>query len=104
VKAESEFIAALRSLATHPGARGLVDDAAVLEIGGATLVLTKDMIVEGIHYRSDDPPGDVAWKLVAVNLSDLAAKAARPVAVMLGYTLGEEEWDRAFAEGLGNLL
>jgi thiamine-monophosphate kinase len=104
VKAESEFIAALRALATHPGARGLVDDAAVLEIGGATLVLTKDMIVEGVHYRSDDPPGDVAWKLVAVNLSDLAAKAARPVAVMLGYTLGEEEWDRAFAEGLGTCL
>jgi thiamine-monophosphate kinase len=81
-----------------------MDDAAVLEIGGATLVLTKDMIVEGVHYRSDDPPGDVAWKLVAVNLSDLAAKAARPVAVLLGYTLGEEQWDRAFTEGLRTCL
>jgi len=100
VTAEAEFIAALRSLAAHPGARGLEDDAAVLEWGGATLVVTKDMIVEGVHYRPDDPPEDVAWKLVAVNLSDLAAKGARPMAVLLGYMLGEGAWDRRFAAGL----
>jgi thiamine-monophosphate kinase len=64
------------------------------------LVLTHDMIVEGVHFLPDDPAGDVAWKLLAVNLSDLAAKGARPVGALLGYTLGEAEWDRAFAEGL----
>jgi thiamine-monophosphate kinase len=102
--AESAFIQALRSIATDPGARALLDDAAVLEVGGATLVLTKDMIVEGVHYRADDPPGDVAWKLVAVNLSDLAAKGARPVAALLGYSLRDAEWDTAFAEGLALAL
>jgi thiamine-monophosphate kinase len=104
VSGEAAFIEALRPLASHPGARGLGDDAAVLDWGGRGLVLTKDMLVEGVHYRADDPPEDVAWKLVAVNLSDLAAKGARPVAVMLGYMLGEEAWDRRFAEGLRTAL
>ena len=70
-------------------------------MGGETLVLTHDMIVEGVHYLPSDPPADVAWKLVAVNLSDLAAKGARPLWALLGYTLGGDEWDRAFAAGLG---
>lgn len=101
---ESAFIESLRALATHPAARGLADDAAVLDIGGRTLVLTHDMLVEGVHYRPDDPPGDVAWKLLAVNLSDLAAKGARPVGVLLGYSLRDEAWDRAFVAGLGTAL
>ena len=101
---ESAFIASLRALATHPAARGLLDDAAVLEIGGERLVLTHDMIVEGVHYLPEDPPEDVAWKLVAVNLSDLAAKGARPTGALLGYALGEAEWDIAFAEGLTTAL
>ena len=78
--AESAFIEALRPIATDAGARGLLDDAALLTVGDRTLVLTKDMIVEGVHYRADDPPEDIAWKLVAVNLSDLAGKGARPLA------------------------
>src|SRR5688572_14474887 len=94
----------MRGIATDPAARGLADDAAVLEVGGTTLVLTHDMIVEGVHFLSDDPPGDVAWKLVAVNLSDLAAKGARPVGALLGYSLGEDKWDRAFAAGLESVL
>ncbi|MBX3560508.1 MAG: thiamine-phosphate kinase [Sphingomonas sp.] len=101
---EAAFIAALRALADHPAARELADDAAVLEVGGTSLVLTHDMIVEGVHYLASDPPGDVAWKLVAVNLSDLAAKGARPVGALLGYALGEGEWDAAFAKGLGTAL
>jgi thiamine-monophosphate kinase len=76
----------------------------VLQVGGEALVLTHDMIVEGVHYLPDDPPADVAWKLVAVNLSDLAAKGARPSGVLLGFTLGDEGWDRAFAEGLVSAL
>jgi thiamine-monophosphate kinase len=104
VTSESAFIDLLRPLASHPGARGLVDDAAVVEVGGTTLVLTCDMIVEGVHYRADDPPGDVAWKLVAVNLSDLAGKGARPLGVLLGYALGDDDWDAAFAAGLATAL
>jgi thiamine-monophosphate kinase len=102
---ESDFIAGLRAIATDPAARGLLDDAAVLEIGGTNLVVTHDMIVEGVHFLPSDPPGDVAWKLVAVNLSDLAAKGARPVGALLGFSLaGEDEWDRAFTEGLRQVL
>jgi thiamine-monophosphate kinase len=81
-----------------------VDDAAVLETGGSAIVLTHDMLVEGVHYLPDDPAADVAWKLVAVNLSDLAAKGARPMGVLLGFTLGDAAWDRAFADGLGLAL
>jgi thiamine-monophosphate kinase len=94
----------LRALATHPAARGLADDSAVLEIGGRTLVLTHDMIVEGVHYRPGDPPADVAWKLLAVNLSDLAAKGARPIGALLGYSLGEDRWDAEFVRGLESAL
>ncbi|HEX8261381.1 MAG TPA: thiamine-phosphate kinase [Allosphingosinicella sp.] len=104
MSSESTFIESLRALATHPAARGLADDAAVLEFAGRALVLTHDMLVEGVHYRPDDPPADVAWKLVAVNLSDLAAKGARPIGVLLGYSLSEDEWDEAFAAGLGTAL
>lgn len=101
---ESAFIASLRALAGDPAARGLLDDAAVVPPPVGPLVLTHDMIVEGVHYLPDDPPEDVAWKLVAVNLSDLAAKGARPLGVLLGYPLGEAEWDRRFVGGLGAVL
>jgi thiamine-monophosphate kinase len=104
VSAETAFIDLLRPLATSAAARGLADDAAVLEVGGTTLVLTHDVIAQGVHFLPDDPPGDVAWKLVAVNLSDLAAKGARPLGVLLGFALGDEAWDRAFVEGLGIAL
>lgn len=104
MSAETDFIAALRGLATDPAARGLLDDAAVLAVGGVTLVLTHDVLAEGVHFLPDDPPADVAWKLVAVNLSDLAAKGAQPLGVLLGYSLGDAAWDDAFADGLGTVL
>jgi thiamine-monophosphate kinase len=98
---ERDFIQSLRNIATNPAARGLVDDAAILEIGGKRLVLTHDMIVEGVHYLPSDPAEDVAWKLVAVNLSDLAAKGAVPLGILVGYTLSREgAWDEAFVRGL----
>ncbi|NIJ09094.1 thiamine-monophosphate kinase [Sphingomonas vulcanisoli] len=102
---EQQFIDRLKPLARDPGARGLIDDAAVLAVGNETLVLTHDMLVEGVHYLPADPPADVAWKLVAVNLSDLAAKGAVPVAALMGYTLGPDaDWDAAFVAGLGAAL
>jgi thiamine-monophosphate kinase len=105
VSAELDFIAALRGFATHPAARGLNDDAAVLEIGGVRLILTHDTLVEGVHYLYSDPPESVAWKLVAVNLSDLAAKGGTPRGAMMSYTLcGDADWDARFADGLGVAL
>lgn len=102
---EGDFIASLRALAHDPSARRLLDDAAVLDPPGAKLVVTHDMLVEDVHYLATDPAGDIAWKLVAVNLSDLAAKGAKPLGVLLGYSLsGDEGWDREFVAGLGETL
>jgi thiamine-monophosphate kinase len=102
---ESDLIASLRRFATDPAARGLLDDAAVVEVGGERLVFTHDVLVEGVHFLAGDPPEDVAWKLLAVNLSDLAGKGARPLAVLLGYSLAQaSEWDERFTEGLGKAL
>lgn len=100
--AELPFIAALRGLAAHPGARNLDDDCAVIEFGGEALVLTHDMMAEGVHFLPDQDPADIAWKLVATNLSDLAAKGAEPVGVLLGYALGGD--DARFLQGLGEVL
>lgn len=104
MSAEADFLRLLRPHAGHPAARGLLDDAAVLDVGGRRVVLTTDLLVEGVHYLPDDPPEDVAWKLLAVNLSDLAAKAARPVGALLGYMIGADAWDRRFVGGLGAAL
>lgn len=94
---ELAFIDRLRQLATDPAARGLDDDAAVI----GDLVLTHDMIAEGVHFLPTDPPASVGWKLVAVNLSDLAAKGAEPIAALMGYSLGADpEWDERFLGGV----
>lgn len=97
---ELAFIAALRALATHPAARGLDDDCAVLEFGGEALVLSHDAMVEGVHFLSGQSGEDLAWKLVASNMSDLAAKGAHPIGVLLSYQLGEDDEDAAFLRGL----
>ena len=91
-------------MATGTAARGLLDDTAVLELGNETLILTHDMMAEDVHWLSSADPADVAWKLVASNLSDLAAKGAKPLGVLLGFMLGEDEWDRRFAVGLQQAL
>ena len=93
-----------RPLAIHPAARGLLDDVAVLPgRPGHDLVLTKDAIVEGVHFLPGDPLDLVARKLLRVNLSDLAAKGAEPFAYLLACAwsprCGEVE-RRAFADGL----
>ncbi|OYY89439.1 MAG: thiamine-phosphate kinase [Sphingomonas sp. 28-66-16] len=97
---EADFLDRLRALPLHPGAQRLADDAARL----GSHVLTTDTLVEGVHFLSHDPPGDVAWKLLAVNLSDLAAKGARPVGVLLNYPIRDDEWDRGFLAGLDGAL
>ncbi|MCK0128846.1 thiamine-phosphate kinase [Erythrobacter sp. F6033] len=99
---ESEFIAALRALPLHSGARGLNDDCAVIEIGGETLIFNHDIMAEGTHFRPEADLADVAWKLVAINLSDLASKGAEPVGVLLGHSLGGN--DQRFIDGLRDVL
>jgi thiamine-monophosphate kinase len=105
MSAESRFLTLLRLLAHDPAAQGLSDDVAILPVGGTRLILTSDTMVEGVHYLPTDPPADIGWKLAAVNLSDLAAKGARPVGCLLNYALsGDDGWDAAFLEGLGEAL
>jgi hypothetical protein len=63
--------------AGFPGALGLKDDCALLAPpDGEDLVLTTDAVAEGVHFFADDAPGDIAWKALAVNVSDLTAKGA----------------------------
>jgi len=93
---EAEVIDRLRRIATHPGARGLRDDAAVLD----GLVITHDSVAEGVHFFPTDPPASVGWKLVAVNLSDLAAKGAGPVAALLSFSMSDSDWDFAVIDGI----
>ena len=102
---EFETIARLfRPLATAPEARGLADDVAVLPSRpGLDLVLTKDAVVDGVHFLPDDPPDLVARKLLRVNLSDLAAKGAQPFGYLLAVAWPERfGWKAraAFAHGL----
>ena len=89
---------------TAPGAFGLLDDAALLAPGpGQELVVTVDAVVEGVHFRTDDPPGDIAKKALRVNLSDLAAKGAEPCGYLLALVLPKATnmaWLRGFAKGL----
>lgn len=102
---ESTLIDALRAIAIDPAARGLADDAAVLPVEAGALVLTHDMLVEGVHFLPDDPADNVAWKLVAVNMSDLAAKGATPLGVLTGYGMGRDAaWDALFVDGLAEAL
>ncbi|HVH38374.1 MAG TPA: thiamine-phosphate kinase [Sphingomicrobium sp.] len=94
---EADILDRLRRIATHPAARGLVDDVALV----GDLVITHDTIAEGVHFLPEDPPESVGWKLVAVNLSDLAGKGAEPLAALLSLTLtGAAEWDVRFLSGI----
>ncbi len=91
--------------ASAPGAYGLANDAAVwCPKDGCEAVVTTDCMVAGVHFLPDDPPDLIASKLLAVNLSDIAAMGARPT----GYTLAvawpsdlDEAWIAAFSDGLG---
>ena len=107
--AERDFIAQrLATLATSAAARGLADDAAVWTPPlGRDLVFTHDVLACGVHYVPGDPPSDIAWTLLAVNLSDLAAMGAAPCGVLLGLGLSaaeDDDWRAAFTAGLGRAL
>ncbi|MDA0339222.1 MAG: thiamine-phosphate kinase [Proteobacteria bacterium] len=86
------------------GAFALTDDAAVLDVPtGKSLVVTKDMMVAGVHFFADDPADLIARKLLRVNLSDLASMGATPWRYALGLGLSDEvddAWLRRFVAGL----
>jgi thiamine-monophosphate kinase len=94
-----------RPLATHPGALGLTDDAAVVALPpGHELVLKTDGVIAGVHFFPDDPPETVARKALRINLSDLAGKGARPLGFLLSIALTREAvggWLRKFTAALG---
>jgi thiamine-monophosphate kinase len=108
---EDDLIARHFAPIAGKGGLGLRDDAALLATrAGEDMVITKDMLVAGVHFFADDPPASIAIKALGVNLSDLAAKAATPHAFLLGLGLplslaGEarEVWLSEFAEALGAL-
>lgn len=102
---EFELIARFFAPLAGPAGLELLDDAALMRPPpGEELVLTTDALVAGVHFFADDPPGAIARKALRVNLSDLAAKAARPLGFLLALALPadwRDEWLAAFAEGLG---
>jgi thiamine-monophosphate kinase len=104
--AEDRLIARhFRPLATHPGALGLVDDAAVVAVPpGHELVLKTDGVIAGVHFFPDDPPETVARKALRINLSDLAGKGARPLGFLLSIALTRDVvdgWLKTFTAALG---
>ena len=98
-----EFLAPLAS--GYPGAFGLKDDCAVFTpTPGHDLVVKTDPVAAGIHFFADDKPEDIAWKALAVNVSDLAAKAAIPRVYLMALSFPEapkRDWMQRFAHGLG---
>lgn len=100
---EFERIAKYFAPLAAPEGLGLRDDAAVLSIPeGMELVITKDVIVSGVHVRGAEPPERLAQKALRVNLSDLAAKGAQPLHYMVGLMVPDvlPAWFEAFARGL----
>jgi len=83
------------------GAFGLKDDAALLP----PYVLSKDVLVVGVHFLPSDPPDLVARKALRVNLSDLIAKGCQPQAYLLGCVWRSDtptEAIQRFGEGLAH--
>ncbi len=90
--------------AAYPGAFGLLDDCATIRAPeGHELVVTTDALVEGVHFLPGESADAIGWKALAVNVSDLAAKGAMPLAYVMGLALPEApraEWMHALAGGL----
>ena len=101
---EFDLIARYFAPLAGEGSFGLGDDAAQLDIpAGKKLVITQDALTAGIHFFADDLPRLIAKKALRVNLSDLAAKGAKPFAYSLALGLPDdwrESWVKAFAKGL----
>lgn len=86
------------------GAFGLKDDCALIASpADCDLVVTTDAVVAGVHFFPDEDPGAVAWKALAVNVSDLVAKGAEPLAYLMTVAFPaapERAWLADFTAGL----
>lgn len=104
---EFELIARYFAPIAGPGGLGLLDDAGLLRPGrGYEVVVTADALVAGVHFFADDPPEAIGWKALAVNLSDLAAKGAKPEGFVLTLALPRgwtEAWLAGFVAGLARI-
>ena len=87
-----------------PGAFGLKDDCAIVQPpSGHDLVVTTDALVSGLHFLPDEAPEAIAWRALAVNVSDLAGKGATPLHYVMALSLPEapdRDWMIRFASGL----
>ena len=100
---EFELIRRFFTRATPKAVLGVGDDCAILQPGpGMQMAISTDMLVEGRHFFPDVDPRSLGHKALAVNLSDLAACGARPLAFTLALALPrvDEAWLQAFSEGL----
>lgn len=85
---------------------GVGDDCALLDVPSQQhLAVSIDTLVSGVHFLPDTHPADIAYKALAVNLSDLAAMGASPAWFTLALTLPEvnEQWLQPFAQGLARI-
>ncbi len=100
---EEAHVIATFARGAFPGAQlrtGIGDDAAVFDDGR---LVTVDTMVEGVHWDDKLSPGDVGWKLVAVNVSDIGAMGGRPEWAVLAISVPrplDRSWIEAFHEGL----
>ena len=82
---------------------GIGDDGALIApTPGHELVVSTDLLVEGVHFFPDVPPEDLGWKTLAVNISDMAAMGAQPRWATLGIAVPPAptlDWMGAFADG-----
>lgn len=96
-----------RQKVANPSTRlGIGDDCALLAVPeGYELAITTDTMVENVHFFAGTDPEQLGHKLLAVNLSDLAAMGANPVSATLALTLPkvDEDWLSAFAKGFLDL-
>lgn len=101
---EFDLIAQCFAPLAGPEGLGLKDDAALLAPSpNSELVFTVDAMTAGVHFLEDEAPEVIARRLVRVNVSDLAAKGAKPRGYLLTLALPtalDESWVRKFAEGL----
>ena len=103
---EFDFIGDIREMfAKVPkrGFEGIGDDCAVLPMGDEALLFTSDMLNEGVHFLTDKSTAfQIGYKALMVNISDVAAMGATPVATLLSLALPEErfgEWSQSFMKG-----
>ncbi|APR36971.1 thiamine-phosphate kinase [Paraburkholderia sp. SOS3] len=85
---------------------GIGDDCALIAPpAGEMMAISTDMLVEGRHFFADVEPRALGHKALAVNLSDLAAMGAKPLAFTLAFSLprADETWLAAFSDGLFDL-